>query len=206
MRMLTLGELSMIMARISSRNDPTLCFDDDDVLSVLSLDISMKLVLAWNEASNSIILSSCLVIAIRRYILDKAYGLEAWILKILRYGNQVTVGRCNKKTILPNIPCPKECRIVGQILVDHAIRYGLTDTADVLAIYIQQFWRTVKQVLNDNETIRFMVDKEDIIYTIHMFRATLKLPIETAAQPFIPPANFDYIWPFLKIFGYQGQL
>ncbi|GKG14061.1 hypothetical protein Tco_0351021, partial [Tanacetum coccineum] len=37
--MLTLGELSMIMARISSRNDPTLCFDDDDVLSVLSLDI-----------------------------------------------------------------------------------------------------------------------------------------------------------------------
>ncbi|GJX98779.1 hypothetical protein Tco_0355798 [Tanacetum coccineum] len=51
---------------LSSRNDPTLCFDDD-VHGVLSLDIrheslriSMKLILAWNEASNSIILASWL--------------------------------------------------------------------------------------------------------------------------------------------------
>ncbi|GKB79368.1 hypothetical protein Tco_0946263 [Tanacetum coccineum] len=29
----------MIMTRISSRNDPSLCFDDDDVLGVLSLDM-----------------------------------------------------------------------------------------------------------------------------------------------------------------------
>ncbi|GJV36912.1 hypothetical protein Tco_1409389 [Tanacetum coccineum] len=39
-----------------------------------------------------------------------------------------------------------------------------------------------------------------------MFRATLKLPVETPKQPFIPPADFDYIQPFLKILGYQGPL
>ncbi|GKB02593.1 hypothetical protein Tco_0830682 [Tanacetum coccineum] len=39
-----------------------------------------------------------------------------------------------------------------------------------------------------------------------MFRVTLKLLVETVEQPFIPPANFDYIWPFLKILGYQGPL
>ncbi|GKA94551.1 hypothetical protein Tco_0816589 [Tanacetum coccineum] len=37
-----------------------------------------------------------------------------------------------------------------------------------------------------------------------MFRATLKLPVETPKQPFIPPASLEYIQPFLKIVGYQG--
>ncbi|GJS77381.1 retrovirus-related pol polyprotein from transposon TNT 1-94 [Tanacetum coccineum] len=63
---------------------------------------------------------------------------------------------------------------------------------------------TVKQVPNANETIRFMVDKEEIIYTVDIFRSTLKLPVETPEQPFIPPATLEYIQPFLKIVGYQG--
>ncbi|GJW26213.1 hypothetical protein Tco_0040024 [Tanacetum coccineum] len=96
--------------------------------------------------------------------------------------------------------------MVGQILVDHALSYALTATADVPAIYIQQLWRTVKQVPNANETILFMVDKKDIIYTMDMFCATLKMPIETPKQPFIPPDDFDYIKSFLKILGYQGSL
>ncbi|GJS85758.1 hypothetical protein Tco_0752299 [Tanacetum coccineum] len=39
-----------------------------------------------------------------------------------------------------------------------------------------------------------------------MFRATLKLPMETNEQPFIPSADFDYIKHFLRILGYQGSL
>ncbi|GKG46113.1 hypothetical protein Tco_0498559, partial [Tanacetum coccineum] len=34
----------------------------------------------------------------------------------------------------------------------------------------------------------------------------MKLPVETPEQSFIPPADFDYIKPFLKIPGYQGSL
>ncbi|GKA29183.1 hypothetical protein Tco_0715428 [Tanacetum coccineum] len=83
---------------------------------------------------------------------------------------------------------------------------ALTTIADILTIYIQQFWRTVRKVPNANESIRFMMDKKDIIYTIDMFCATLKLLVEIPEQPFIPPADFDYIWPFLKILGYQGPL
>ncbi|GKF39474.1 hypothetical protein Tco_0119535 [Tanacetum coccineum] len=113
-----------------------------------------------------------------------------------------TVGKCNNKEVLLNIPCPKECRIVGQLLVDHAISYALTATADVPAVYIKQFWKTVRQVPNHNETIRFMVDKEEITYIVDMFRATLKLLVETPELPFIPPADFDYIKPFLRILGY----
>ncbi|GJU49586.1 hypothetical protein Tco_1219141 [Tanacetum coccineum] len=116
------------------------------------------------------------------------------------------VGKCNNKAVLPNVPCLKECRIVGQLLVDHDISYALTAITDVLAVYIQQFWKTVRQVLNHNETIHFMVVKEEIIYIVDMFHAILKLPVETPEQPFIPPADFNYIKPFLKILGYQGSL
>ncbi|GJT65892.1 hypothetical protein Tco_1017372 [Tanacetum coccineum] len=58
-----------------------------------------------------------------------------------------------------------ECKIVGQILINHALSYALTTTADVPAVYIQQFWKTVKQVPNANNTIRFTIDRETISYT-----------------------------------------
>nr|GEU56893.1 hypothetical protein [Tanacetum cinerariifolium] len=77
-------------------------------------------------------------------ILTWAYNIAD---QLVHPSNRVTVGRCNNKVIHPNIPCPKECRIFGQLLIDHALSHALTSTADVLAIYIQQFWRIVKQIL-----------------------------------------------------------
>nr|GEW10823.1 ribonuclease H [Tanacetum cinerariifolium] len=74
----------------------------------------------------------------------------------------------------------------------------------MIVVYLQQFWKLVKQVLNANETIHFMVDKQEITYTMDMLRATLKLPVETPEQPFIPLASFEYRQPFLKIVDYQG--
>ncbi|GJX43604.1 hypothetical protein Tco_0260280 [Tanacetum coccineum] len=41
------------------------------------------------------------------------------------------------------IPCSPECKIVGQILLDHPLSYALTTTADVPVVYLQQFWQTV---------------------------------------------------------------
>ncbi|GJU32950.1 hypothetical protein Tco_1176539 [Tanacetum coccineum] len=92
--------------------------------------------------------------------------------------------------------CPKECKIVGQLLVDHALSCALTATADVPAMYLQQFWKTIKHDPNQNHTIRFIVDKQEITYTVDMFRSTLKLPVETPEQPFIEHASLEYIQPF----------
>nr|GEW07838.1 hypothetical protein [Tanacetum cinerariifolium] len=78
-----------------------------------------------------------------------------------------------------------ECRIVGQLLVDHALSYALTATADVPVVYIQQSWKTVKQIPNHNETIRFMVDKQEITYTVDMSCATLKLLYPRFTKPII---------------------
>ncbi|GJU79054.1 retrovirus-related pol polyprotein from transposon TNT 1-94 [Tanacetum coccineum] len=81
-----------------------------------------------------------------------------------------------------NIPCPKECKIIGQLLVDHALSYDLTATVDVPAL-----------------------DRLEITYTVDMFRATLKLPVETPENSFIAPSTMKFIQPFLKIVGYQGD-
>ncbi|GKC53681.1 hypothetical protein Tco_1076426, partial [Tanacetum coccineum] len=64
---------------------------------------------------------------------------------------------------------------------------------------------TVKPVVNVNETIQFKVDRLEITYTVDMFCATLKLPLETPENPFISPETIKFIQPFLKIVGYQGD-
>ncbi|GKC78154.1 hypothetical protein Tco_1128928, partial [Tanacetum coccineum] len=115
-----------------------------------------------------------------------------------------SIGRCNNYAVLPNIPCPKECKIVGQLLVDHALSYALTADADVPTMYLQKFRKSVKPVPNANETIRFTIDKETITYTVDMFHSTFKLLVETPEQPFIALATLKFIQPFLKIVGYQG--
>ncbi|GJX20216.1 hypothetical protein Tco_0222893 [Tanacetum coccineum] len=63
-----------------------------------------------------------------------------------------------------------------------------------------------KQVPNTNGTFRFVINKKEITYTVDMFRATLKLPVETPKKPFILPATLEFIQPFIKIIGYQGHV
>ncbi|GJW52904.1 retrovirus-related pol polyprotein from transposon TNT 1-94 [Tanacetum coccineum] len=65
------------------------------------------------------------------------------------------IGRCNNYIALLNIPCSPECKIVGQILNSHSLIYALQATADVPAVYLQQFWQTVALVPDTNDTIRF---------------------------------------------------
>nr|GEY87652.1 hypothetical protein [Tanacetum cinerariifolium] len=68
------------------------------------------------------------------------------------------------------------------------------------------FWKTVSKVVIANETINFKVDRQEIVYTVDMFRSTLKLPVETLKNPFIAPTTMKFIQPFLKIIRYQGDV
>nr|GEZ33274.1 hypothetical protein [Tanacetum cinerariifolium] len=78
-----------------------------------------------------------------------------------------TIGRCNNYTVLQSIPCSLECKIVGQILLDHPFSYALTVTVDVLVVYLQQFWRMLPVETPDNlfvalvniETIKVFMNK-----------------------------------------------
>ncbi|GJX47550.1 retrovirus-related pol polyprotein from transposon TNT 1-94 [Tanacetum coccineum] len=78
-----------------------------------------------------------------------------------------------------------------QILLDHPLSYVLTATADVCVVYLQKFWKTVSKVPDTKDTIKFKLDRQEIVYTVDMFCDTLHLPMETLEKPFIAP---ETIW------------
>ncbi|GJY25697.1 hypothetical protein Tco_0400423 [Tanacetum coccineum] len=106
--------------------------------------------------------------------------------------------------VLQSIPCSPECKIVGMILLDHCLSHALTATADVLAVYLQQFWWTVSKVPDTEDTIKFMLDTQQFTYTVDMFRDTLHLPVETPENSFVAPDNINTIETFMNRVGYQG--
>ncbi|GKC45283.1 hypothetical protein Tco_1063005 [Tanacetum coccineum] len=91
----------------------------------------------------------------------------------------------------------------GLILLDQCLSHALTATADVPAVYLQQFWRTVSKVPDTEDTIKFMLDTQQFIYIVDMFRDTLHLPVETPENPFVAPANIHTIEAFMNKVGYQ---
>ncbi|GJX66739.1 hypothetical protein Tco_0301082 [Tanacetum coccineum] len=115
-----------------------------------------------------------------------------------------TIRRCNNYALLQSIPCSPKCKIVGKILLDHPLSYALTATDDVLVVYLQQFWRIVSKVLDNGDTIKFMLDTEEFTYTVDMFRVTLHFPVETPKNLFLAPVNFQTIKAFMNRVGYQG--
>ncbi|GJU95092.1 hypothetical protein Tco_1319848 [Tanacetum coccineum] len=100
-------------------------------------------------------------------LFTKALSKERFEYLVHRIGDEIIV--------LQSIPCSLECKIVGQILLDHPLNYALTANADVPVVYLQQFWRTVS-----------------------------KVPIETPDNPFVVPVYIETIKVFLNKFGYQG--
>ncbi|GJS69756.1 hypothetical protein Tco_0702597 [Tanacetum coccineum] len=54
-----------------------------------------------------------------------------------------TIRRCNNYTVLQSIPSSHECKIVGQILLDHPLSYALTATADV-PVVIEEDYHSIK--------------------------------------------------------------
>ncbi|GJS45204.1 retrovirus-related pol polyprotein from transposon TNT 1-94 [Tanacetum coccineum] len=103
-----------------------------------------------------------------------------------------------------SIPCSPKCKIVGQILLDHPLGYALTATVDVPIVYLQQFYRTVSKVPGPEDTIKFMLNTQEFIYTVYMFRDILHLPVETPENPFVAPVNIETIEAFMNRVGYQG--
>ncbi|GJU57928.1 hypothetical protein Tco_1235694 [Tanacetum coccineum] len=89
-----------------------------------------------------------------------------------------TIGRCNNYVMLQSIPCSPECKIVGQILLDHPLSYALTATADVPV---------------------------EFTYTVDMFQVTFHLPVETPENPFVAPVNIQTIEVFMNMVGYQEE-
>ncbi|GKC09093.1 hypothetical protein Tco_1000703 [Tanacetum coccineum] len=60
------------------------------------------------------------------------------------------------------------------------------------------------KVPDTNDTIKFKLNSQEIVYTVDMFRYTLNLLVETTENPFIEPATIKVIESFMQRVGYQG--
>ncbi|GJT79185.1 hypothetical protein Tco_1053527, partial [Tanacetum coccineum] len=77
-------------------------------------------------------------------------------------------------------------------------------TTDVPTVYLQQFWRTVSKVPGPEDTIKFMLNTQEFIYIVDMFRDILHLLVETLENPFVTPVNIETIEAFMNRVAYQG--
>ncbi|GJS33271.1 MAK10-like protein [Tanacetum coccineum] len=62
----------------------------------------------------------------------------------------------------------------------------------------------VSIVLGLEETIKFMLNTQEFIYTVDMFRELLHLLVETPKNPFIALVNIETVEAFMNRVGYQG--
>ncbi|GJX71157.1 retrovirus-related pol polyprotein from transposon TNT 1-94 [Tanacetum coccineum] len=64
--------------------------------------------------------------------------------------------------------------------------------------------RIVSKVPGPEDTIKFMQNTQEFIYTIDMFRDIFHLPLETPENPCVAPVNIETIEAFMNRVGYQG--
>nr|GEW76099.1 hypothetical protein [Tanacetum cinerariifolium] len=62
----------------------------------------------------------------------------------------------------------------------------------------------ISKVPDTKDTIKFKLDKQEIVYTVDMFRFTLNMLVETLENPFIAPVTIQVIESFMLTVGYQG--
>ncbi|GJV01023.1 hypothetical protein Tco_1330293 [Tanacetum coccineum] len=78
-------------------------------------------------------------------------------------------------------------------------------TADVLEIYMQQFWFTISKV-NDSYLYQFQLDNKKFKIGVELFRNILCICPRVPNKEFVAPLSDDSFVTFLKSLGYKGSL
>ncbi|GKD59525.1 hypothetical protein Tco_1297034 [Tanacetum coccineum] len=113
-----------------------------------------------------------------------------------------SIRRYNNYVVLQNIPCSKDCKIMGQILVDHALSYALTATIN---------WKLLKNPFIAPTTLKFIqpflkivgyqgnVDKVNAFFTKYL--AQLWQKMFKIFHAVVNRVHVDYVgllwWDFL---------
>ncbi|GJV89264.1 hypothetical protein Tco_1533202 [Tanacetum coccineum] len=85
------------------------------------------------------------------------------------------IRRCNNYALLQSISCSPECKIVGQILLDHPLSYALTATADVSVTMLKVFNRclTTRTSGKDQTKINILQLFHVVVNRVHVDYAAL---------------------------------
>ncbi|GJX77192.1 gag-pol polyprotein [Tanacetum coccineum] len=127
--------------------------------------------------------------------------------QLVPVNRQYELASTNKKIDLINPPCLPSSKIIGEILRRHILCYALTASASIPLIYMQQMWITLKLV-DSKEVFRFMVDEEEVTFSLDELRTMLKLPLATANNnvEFVEPPELSVMLEFLDIIGHAKHI
>ncbi|GJV34179.1 hypothetical protein Tco_1394579 [Tanacetum coccineum] len=77
-------------------------------------------------------------------------------------------------------------------------------TAEVLEIYMHQFWNTIKKI-RDTDAYNFKLDKKKCRVDTEVFREILQISPRLHNQDFFEPPSEDELIPFIQELGYCGN-
>ncbi|GKB35123.1 hypothetical protein Tco_0880065, partial [Tanacetum coccineum] len=79
-------------------------------------------------------------------------------------------------------------------------------TAEVLEIYMQQFWHTITKI-KYSSSYQFKLDKKKCKVDVEVFRAILQICLRLSNQEFVvPPSSDPETVSFIKELGYTGDI
>ncbi|GJV94372.1 retrovirus-related pol polyprotein from transposon TNT 1-94 [Tanacetum coccineum] len=136
-------------------------------------------------------------------LFTKAFPKERFEYLVHRIADQLVhsskfqeVGRCKNYVELPNIPCLKECKIVGQLLVDHALSYALTTTADLIIADVMSKFESVPKrleeeyhAIKDDTSLEYKdYEKEIVRFAEEIFKDNNQAKKHVSTTP-LPPSD-----------------
>ncbi|GKA86055.1 retrovirus-related pol polyprotein from transposon TNT 1-94, partial [Tanacetum coccineum] len=77
-------------------------------------------------------------------------------------------------------------------------------TAEVLEVYMHQFWNTIKKI-KDTDAYQFKLDKKKFRINTEVFHEILHICPRLPNQKFVEPSSEDEMVSFIKDLGYTGK-
>ncbi|GKA31157.1 hypothetical protein Tco_0717462 [Tanacetum coccineum] len=120
--------------------------------------------------------------------------------------NRVKIRKCNMR-ISPSKKPQKEptYQVVLDALTLSPCYPAFLITAEVLKIYMEQFWFTISKI-KESSSYQFKLDKKKCRFDVEVFRDILQICPRLPNQEFDEPPSDEEIVSFFKELGYKGDI
>nr|GEU52071.1 hypothetical protein [Tanacetum cinerariifolium] len=119
--------------------------------------------------------------------------------------DRVKIGKCNMRINPSKTQKEPTYQVVLDALALSPCYLAFLITADVLKIFMQQFWFTISKI-KDSYLYQFKLDKKKCRIDVEVFRDILQICPRLQNQEFDEPPSDEEIVSFVKELGYKGDI
>ncbi|GJW26145.1 hypothetical protein Tco_0039956 [Tanacetum coccineum] len=117
--------------------------------------------------------------------------------------NQHVIGKCNMRINLGMKPKEPTYQVVLYALALTSCYHAFLITAEVLVIYMHQFWATVNK---HKISYRFKIDNKRFSVNVEVFRDILNICPRVPSQEFDEPPTEEEALSFIRELGHSGEI